>query len=250
MSRKNSFFESKNPVLKESSLQKAAGAQVLTDANYRKMTVSGAMNKTLVLFSIMMITTFASYLMPTTFLLWTGLIGGLIMVLIASFKPHTSALTAPVYAAFEGLFVGSISAMYAASHGGIVFQAVLLTFGTLLTMLIIYKTGIIKVTEKFKAGVIMATGAVLILYVMGFIFSMFGVHLPYLHEGGMLGIGLSVVIIGVAALNLLLDFDAFEKGEEHEAPDYMEWFCAMGLMVTLVWLYVEFLRLLSFLDRD
>lgn len=96
----------------------------------------------------------------------------------------------------------------------------------------------------------MATGAVLIVYVMGFIFSMFGVHLPYLHEGGLLGIGLSVVIIGIAALNLLLDFDAFEKGEEHEAPDYMEWFCAMGLIITLVWLYVEFLRLLSFLDRD
>ena len=250
MSRKNSFFESKNPVLKESSLQKAAQSQVLTGEHYHKMTVAGALNKTLVLFSIMMITTFASYLMPTSFLLWTGFAGGLIMVLIATFKPHTSAITAPVYAAFEGLFVGSISAMFAASHGGIVFQAVLLTFGTLITMLIVYKTGLIKVTEKFKAGVVMATGAVMILYVMGFIFNMCGVPLPYLHEGGIFSIGLSVVSIGIAALNLLLDFDAFEKGEEQGAPDYMEWFCAMGLIVTLVWLYIEFLRILSFLDRD
>ncbi len=250
MSKKSNFFESRNPILKESTLNKSASQAMAMDGDYIPMTISGAINKTLILFSIMMLTTFCSFLMPTMFLLWTGIIGGLAFVLIASFKPHTSAWSAPGYAVFEGLFVGTISAIYHASFGGIVFQAVILTFGTLITMLFIYRTGLIKVTEKFRAGIIMATGAVLIMYVMGFIFSMFGVYLPYLHEGGIMGIGISLVVIVIAALNLLLDFDNFEKGAEAEAPQYMEWFCAMGLLVTLVWLYIEFLRLLSKLQND
>ena len=126
----------------------------------------------------------------------------------------------------------------------------MLTLATLFMMLAIYKFEIIKVTEKLKAGIIMATGAVMIVYVMGWIFSMFGVTIPYIHQGGMMGIGFSVVVIGIASMNLLLDFDTFEKGEENGAPQYMEWFAAMGLMVTIVWLYVEFLRLLSKLNRD
>ncbi|MEZ4931497.1 MAG: Bax inhibitor-1/YccA family protein [Saprospiraceae bacterium] len=142
--------------------------------------------------------------------------------------------------------------MYAGAFGGaIVFHAVTLTFAVLFMMLFLYKTGMIKVTEKFRSGVMMATGAIFIVYLLSWVLGMFGVNIPYLHEGGMMGIGISVVIIGIAALNLLLDFDMFEKGEQYRAPKYMEWFAAMGLLITLVWLYIEILRLLAILaGRD
>ena len=247
-----SFFESKNPLLTDKKfIQSAAeatqaGSAVLAETS----TIAGAVNKTLILFSILMVTSSVSYVMPSTFLMISGAIGGLIAVLVASFKPHTSAVSAPVYAAFEGLFVGSVSAVFASMMDGIIFQAVSLTFGTMLTMLVVYKTGLIKVTEKLKTGIVMATGAIFFVYLISFVGGLMGFQMPYLHEGGTIGIGISVVIIGVAAFNLLLDFDAFEKAEEHGAPKYMEWFCALGLMVTLVWLYIEFLRLLSKLNRD
>ena len=157
---------------------------------------------------------------------------------------------APAYAAFEGLFVGAITAMYAYAFEGIIFHAVSLTVAILFMMLFIYKTGIIKVTEKFRMGVMMATGAVFIVYLASWILGMFGVSVPFLHQGGMLGIGISVVIIGIASFNLLLDFDNFEKGEKFGAPSYMEWFSAMGLLITLVWLYVEILRLLAILSSN
>ena len=112
-------------------------------------------------------------------------------------------------------------------------------------MLFFYKTGIIKVTEKFRSGVIMATGAIFVVYILSWVLGFFGINIPYLHEGGLMGIGISLLIIGVAALNLLLDFDNFEKGEQYGAPKYMEWFSAMGLLITLVWLYVEILRLIA-----
>ncbi|MEZ4958696.1 MAG: Bax inhibitor-1/YccA family protein [Saprospiraceae bacterium] len=172
-------------------------------------------------------------------------------MLIASFKTHLSATLAPIYALLEGLCVGSVTAIYAAGFGGgIIFHAVTLTFALLFAMLFIYKTGIIKVTNKFRTGVVMATGAVLLVYLLSFVLGFFGISVPYLHQGGMIGIGISLVIIGVATLNLLLDFDNFEKGEQYGAPAYMEWFSAMGLLITLVWLYFEILRLLSILNRD
>ena len=213
-------------------------------------TITGAVNKTLVLSGILLLTSAISFVMPSTFLMISGAIGGLIAVLVATFKPHTSAVSAPVYAAFEGLFIGSVSAIFAATMDGIILQAVSLTMGTLFTMLIVYKTGLIPVTDKLRNGIIMATGAIFFVYLISFVGGLFGFSIPYLHEGGAIGIGISVVIIGIAALNLLLDFDMFTKAEENSAPKYMEWFCALGLMVTLVWLYVEFLRLLSKLNRD
>ncbi|RME03633.1 MAG: Bax inhibitor-1/YccA family protein, partial [Bacteroidetes bacterium] len=134
---------------------------------------------------------------------------------------------------------------------GIIFQAVTLTFAVLFMMLFLYKSGTIKVTQKLRSGVIMATGAILLVYIINLVLSFFGMNVPYLHEGGMMGIGISLLIIGVAAMNLLLDFDNFDKGEQYGAPAYMEWFCAMGLIITLVWLYIEILRLLSILSgRD
>ena len=247
-----SFFESKNPVMNEERFIQSAqtmstnSAGVLTET----ATVAGAVNKTLILFSILLLTSAASYVMPSSFLMISGAVGGLIAVLVATFKPHTSAVSAPVYAMFEGLFLGSLSAVFATMMDGIIVQAVGLTFGTLFIMLVIYKTGLIPVTEKLKSGIVMATGAVFVVYLFSFVGSFFGMTVPYLHEGGLMGIGISVVIIGIAAFNLLLDFDNFDKAQEHGAPKYMEWFCALGLMVTLVWLYVEFLRLLSKLNRD
>jgi len=246
-----SFFESKNPILNEDKIAKWGKAEAGYVSDYNdSMTISGAINKTLVLFAILMVTSFLSYQNPTTFLLITGVVGGLIAVLVASFKPHTSAIAAPVYAGFKGLALGTISAFYAAQFSGIVFQALLLTMGTLLSMLVLYKSGLITVTAKFRAGVMMATGAIFFVYLISFVGSFFGWNMPYLHEGGMMGIGISVVIIAVAAMNLLLDFDNFDKAAEANAPKYMEWFCALSLMVTLVWLYIEFLRLLSKLNRD
>lgn len=240
------FLEPKNPVLKESTFTKAKAGVI----DYEVMTVNGAINKSFILISILLGVASISYTMPSTFLLIIGAVGGLIAVLVGTFKPKSSPIAAPVYAGFEGLFVGSISAIYAAQYDGIVGNAVLLTIGTLITMLALYKFEIVKVTQKFRAGVMMATGAVLIAYLMAWVFSIFGFTIPYIHEGGLMGIGFSVVVIGIAALNLLLDFDTFEKGEQQQAPAFMEWFAAMGLLVTLVWLYIEFLRLLSKLNRD
>ncbi|HRG19389.1 MAG TPA: Bax inhibitor-1/YccA family protein [Saprospiraceae bacterium] len=243
-----SFYESRNPMINEESIAKISARDGYLSGE--AMSIDGAINKTLILFSILVITSFISYIMPSTLLMITGAIGGLIAVLVASFKPHTSPIAAPVYTAFEGLFVGSISAVYAAQTQGIVFNAISLTFGTLLLMVILYKYKIITVTEKFRSGIIIATGAIALVYLLGFIFQLFGYNIPYIHQGGLMGIGFSLLVIGIAALNLLLDFDNFDKAEKYGAPKYMEWFCAMGLMVTLVWLYIEFLRLLSKLNRD
>lgn len=246
MSR-NSFFNSSNPVMKEDSFQKQTAG---IEYNGEAMTMSGAVNKTLFLFSLLLFTTALSYFMATPFLLVTGAILGFIAVLVGVFKPHLSPYAAPAYALFEGLFVGSISALYAAAYEGIVLQAVGLTFGTLLMMLLIYKSGLVKITHKFRMGVLMATGAVALFYIFSLIAGAFGMNVPLLHSGGMLGVGVSVLILVIASLNLLLDFDLFERGEREGAPEYMEWFAGMSLLVTLVWLYVEFLRLLSILQRD
>lgn len=247
-----SFFESRNPLLQEKKFSQPQGEAVFTGTGIisETATITGAVNKTLVLSGILLLTSAISFVMPSTFLMISGAIGGLIAVLVATFKPHTSAVSAPVYAAFEGLLIGSVSAIFAATMDGIILQAVSLTMGTLFTMLIVYKTGLIPVTDKLRNGIIMATGAIFFVYLISFVGGLFGFSIPYLHEGGAIGIGISVVIIGIAALNLLLDFDMFSKAEENGAPKYMEWFCALGLMVTLVWLYVEFLRLLSKLNRD
>jgi len=238
------MFESQNPVMRDSAYRDAAqqaGAVTQNDT----MTVQGAINKSLILGAIMLVTAVYGFTAMNPIIMWVGGIGGFIMVLIAAFKPHLSPTLAPLYAGLEGLFVGGISAIYASFMDGIIFQAVTLTMAVFFLMLFIYKSRIIKVDSKFRMGVIMATGAIFVVYLASFVLSFFGITVPYLHEGGPIGIGISVVIVGVAALNLMLDFDNFEKGEQYKAPTYMEWFSAMGLLVTLVWLYVEILRLLS-----
>lgn len=253
---KKGFFESRNPVMKEQLYQQTAHdvldadlAQPITIGE--RMTVQGAVNKSLILGGIMLLTAVFAFSSPSPLFMWGGAIGGLIVVLIASFRPQYSPTLAPLYAALEGLFVGAISAMYAYAFNGIVFQAITLTMAVFFLMLFIYRAGIIKVTSKFRAGVVMATGAVLVVYLLTWVLSMFGIRMPFLHEGGLMGIGISLVIVGIASMNLLLDFDNFEKGEQYGAPAYMEWFSAMGLLVTLIWLYIEILRLIAmFSSRD
>jgi uncharacterized YccA/Bax inhibitor family protein len=180
-----------------------------------------------------------------------GLIVGLIFGLATCFKPTWAPVTAPIYAVAEGLFLGGLSAFFETMYPNIVFQAVCLTFGTLFGLLIAYKSGLIKVTENFKLGVVAATSGICLVYLVGWIMSFFGSGIPYIHESGWIGIGFSLFVVVIAALNLVLDFDFIENGAANGAPKYMEWYSAFGLMVTLVWLYVELLRLLAKLrSRD
>ena len=256
MSFFDKFKKSSNPVLSEDRLYEttrrgqADGGNVVLD--HGSSTVSGAVNKTFILTLLLLITSLYSFANPSFLFILGGAIGGLALVIAMCFKPKWSPTLAPVYALVEGLFVGSISAKYALDFGvGIIFQAILLTVALLFMMLFIYKAGIIKVTQKFRNGIIMATGAIFIVYLINMVLSLFfGMNIPYLHEGGLIGIGISVVIIVVATLNLLLDFDNFDRIEALRAPKYMEWFVGMGLIVTLVWLYMELLRLLAVLQGD
>ena len=180
-----------------------------------------------------------------------GMIAGLVLALITIFKHTWSPVTAPLYALAEGLFLGGISAMYNARFEGIVFQAISLTFGTLLVLLFAYRTGLIKATENFKLGIVAATGGICLVYLASLVLRMFGTGIPFIHESGPIGIGFSLFVVVIAALNLVLDFDFIEDGARHGAPKYMEWYGAFGLMVTLVWLYMEILRLLAKLQsRD
>lgn len=253
MSQRRGFFQSSNPLMSDKLIQRASNDSL--DGNFiqtraSRMTVQGAVNKSLILGGIMLLTAFIGYTMANPLFMWGGAILGFIAVLVATFKPAWSGTIAPIYAALEGLFVGSISAVFASLFDGIIFQAVTLTMAVFFLMLFVYKTQIIKVTDKLRMGVVMATGAIALVYVVNMALQLFGINMPYLHEGGLIGIGISLVIVGVASFNLLLDFDNFDKGEQMGAPAYMEWFFSMGLLVTLVWLYLEILRLLSILNRD
>ena len=177
--RKNSFFESSNPVMNEKAFQQAAGTVA---HGGETMTVNGAVNKTLLLTAILLFTTVFSYLNPNPILMWGGAIAGFIVVIISVFKPQYSNITAPIYAALEGLFVGGISAIYAAAFDGIIFQAVSITIAILFMMLFLYKSGIIKVTKSFRTGVIMATGAVALVYIVSLVLGMFNIQVPFLHS--------------------------------------------------------------------
>jgi uncharacterized YccA/Bax inhibitor family protein len=184
--------------------------------------------------------------MPWTLL---GVIGGLVLALITIFRPQSSPYTAPMYAVCEGLFLGTISAISAKAYPGIAFQAMFLTFGTLAGMLMAYKTGLIRATAKFKLMVISATAGIALLYLATLILSFFHIQMPYLHDSSPIGIGISVVIVAVTAMNLVLDFSFIEEGIEYGAPKYMEWYGGFSLLVTLVWLYLEILRLLRKIRR-
>ena len=213
------------------------------------MTIQGTVNKTFILFLLLCSTaifTWYQYFSGNDIqsLLWIGLLGGFIVALITIFVKKAAPFTAPFYALLEGLAIGGISAIFESQFEGITIQAILLTLGTLFSLLLAYRSGLINVTENFKLGVVAATGAIFFVYLADFILRLFGMEVPFIHETGFVGILISVVIVVVAALNLVLDFDFIEKGAEQRAPKYMEWYGAFSLMVTLVWLYLEILRLL------
>lgn len=238
------FNQGGNPLLKN-ALTNTPPSVPFSMMREESMTVQGTINKTLILFAILMVTATFNYQAQIMVLTVGGAIAGLILVLIGVFKRQYSPVIAPIYAALEGLFVGGISGLYAGFGGGIIIQAVSLTLLVLFIMLFIHKTGIIPVTQKLRMGIVMATGAIALLYLATMVLGFFGINVPYIHEGGTIGIIFSLVVIGVASMNLLLDFDSIVKGQEYGAPKFMEWFSAMGLMITLIWLYIEILRLLG-----
>lgn len=236
-----------NPVFNENRIQS------METTSGASMTVSGTIHKSIFLTALAAGTaTFAWPFgaSPIGFgLLAGGIIVGLISVLIASWKPTTSPIFAPVYAVSEGAALGVISSIYNAQSGGIVLQAILITFGILFTMLALYEFRIIRVTDTFRSLVIACTMGIALLYVASMVLQLFGISMPYLHDTGMVGIGISVFIIVIAAMNFLLDFDNIEKGAAAGAPKYAEWLASLGILVTLVWLYLEVLRLLAKLNR-
>ncbi len=177
--------------------------------------------------------------------LWGGLIAGLVLALITMFAPKAAPFTSPLYALAEGLFLGALSAFVEMQYPGIAFQAVGLTFCTLFAMLVLYTTGVIRATPAFRRGIMAATFGIMMIYLLSWILRMFGVEVPYIHGSGLVGIGFSLFVVVIAAMNLVLDFDLIEEGAKRGSPKYMEWFAAFGLLVTLVWLYIEILRLLS-----
>ena len=211
------------------------------------MTIQGTVNKTFVLLLLTVITASWVWASPVARmpLVLPAAIIGLIVAIVTIFNKSKSGIIAPIYAAVEGIVVGGISAFFEKQYPGIVMQAVALTFGTLFCLLAVYKSRLIKVTENFKLGVFAATGAVCLIYFVSIIMGFFGARIPLIHDSGPIGIGFSLVVVCIAAINLVLDFDFIENGAKVGAPKYMEWYGAFGLVVTLIWLYLEMLRLLA-----
>ncbi|WP_276353250.1 Bax inhibitor-1/YccA family protein [Cohnella caldifontis] len=240
-----------NPTLNDKTFERQ-------QASYgnQAMTIEGTVNKAFITLALLLGGAFVSWsgyftgqnVVPYAI---GGAIIGFVLALIVSFKPSVSPILVPVYAVAEGVFLGALSANYESLYQGITLQAALLTIGVFLALLLAYKTRVIKATENFKLGVFAATAGIALVYLLSFILGLFGVTVPYLHDNSWIGIGISLVIVIVAALNLVLDFDFIESGANGGAPKYMEWYGAFGLLVTLVWLYVEMLRLLAKLrSRD
>jgi uncharacterized YccA/Bax inhibitor family protein len=235
-------MESGNPILKRFGKVAKGGSP---------MTVDGAVEKSLLLLAVMVAVAVATVMLAPRFpvpVMIGAIVGALIGLGIAialAFKPEWSPALAPIYGVVEGVFVGWISYFFESMYPGIVLQAVALTLAVAFLMLFLYRTRIIKVTRGFLIGVLIATGAIALVYVVTMVLGLFGIAVPYIHDGGPIGIAFSVVVVGVAALNLILDFHVIEHAAKERAPKFMEWYAAFGLLVTLVWLYVELLRLLA-----
>ena len=243
-----------NPVFNDKAFQRA-GQLVQTSGDV--MTLEGTINKTAFLLLLVAAgatwvwTRYFQTLDPATIMPYMigGLIVGLVAALVTIFLPAWARISAPVYAAAQGLALGGISAFYEQQLHGIVFQAIGLTFGVLAVMLLAYRSGLIKVTDKFRMIVVAATGAIALLYLVSMVLSFFNVSIPFIHQGGTFGIVFSLVVVGIAAMNLALNFDLIQRGVEQGAPKPMEWYAAFGVMVTLIWLYLEILRLLAKIRR-
>lgn len=246
-------MRSSNPALSDKIFDSYTTPQTDQDV----MTINGVVNKCVIMLILLIIP--ATYVWKSFFAAETpeigmdiaskslliGVIGSLILAIVTIFKKRWSPVTAPAYAAVEGLAIGGISAIMEAQFPGIVVQATALTFGTLFALLMVYRSGMIKVTQNFRLGVVAATGGIFLIYIVSFVLSFFGSGIPYIHESGLIGIGFSLFVVVIASLNLVLDFDFIERGAERGAEKFMEWYAAFGLIITLVWLYIEILRLLS-----
>ena len=239
-------FRTSNPALNERAFR---GVAALGDA----MTLQGTVNKTGLLLLCVVVTSAWTWGLlhsnqPEAAVPWMlgGLLGGFVVALATVFKKNWAPITAPLYALLEGLALGGISALFEKMYPGVAIQAVGLTFGTLFVMLLAYKSGIIKATQGFKIGVIAATGGIAVFYLIEMVLGiLFHVQVPAINGSGPWGIAFSLFVVVIAALNLVLDFDMIETGVRGGAPKYMEWYAAFGLMVTLIWLYLEILRLLA-----
>lgn len=245
------LFQSDNPTLSQKIFSRS-----LDQSDTGVMTVRGSIGKFgFLLFMVLAAASYTWYLyynnqqQTMTTLMWVGIIGGLISVLAICFKPTLAPYLSPAYGILEGLFLGAISAVlndaFSEKYPGLVMQAVGLTFGVALAMFLLYNFRVIKATEKFKSTIFAATAGIAIFYVITLLLRVFGVNIPFMYDSSLLGIGISLFIVAIAALNLIIDFDMIEKGAEMGAPKYMEWYGAFGLLVTMVWLYIEILKLLS-----
>jgi uncharacterized YccA/Bax inhibitor family protein len=249
------LMKTSNPALGDKTFRDLANAGpsgILDSTGH--MTLSGTVNKTGILLLCTMATAAWTWRMfvqsegdasSVGGLMILGLIGGFIVAMVTIFKQAWAPVTAPIYALLEGLVLGGISAITNARYPGIGIQAVSLTFGTLFVLLLAYSSGLIKVTDKMRLGIVAATGGIAVFYLLEMVLSFFGVHFTTINGSGVIGIVFSLVVVAIAALNLVLDFDMIERGVSVGAPKYMEWYGAFAIMVTLIWLYLEILRLLS-----
>jgi uncharacterized YccA/Bax inhibitor family protein len=248
------LMKTSNPALSENTFRDLSGSRYegMTEIADR-MTLNGTVNKTGILLVCAIATaawTWRLFLQSRNMtdvapLMLAGMIGGLICAMVTIFKKEWSPVTAPIYALLEGLVLGGLSAVLDLRYPGIAIQAVSLTFGTLFVLLLAYRSGMIRVTQKFRLGIVAATGGIMVFYLLQMVLGFFGFHFISINGSGPIGIGFSLIVVGIAALNLVLDFDFIEQGVRSGAPKYMEWYGAFGIMVTLVWLYLEILRLLS-----
>jgi uncharacterized YccA/Bax inhibitor family protein len=252
-------MRSGNPALNQNTFLDVSTGQLVSGASADAMTLNGTVNKTGLMLLMLVATAAYTWSLyspenPGAVLPWMlgGAIGGFIVAIVTIFKKTWVPVTGPLYALLQGLFVGGVSAMFESRFPGIVVQAVMLTIGVLASLLLAYKSGLIKATENFKLGVVAATGGIALLYLVQIGANLLGFQgMGFIHNASWMGIAFSGFVVVIAALNLVLDFDFIESGVEAGAPKYMEWYGAFGLVVTLVWLYLEILRLLSKLQsRD
>ena len=233
-------LRSGNPVLSSKTFSNT----ILSD---NQMTIEGTVNKTAISLLLLVGAGYFTFDVVNPVLLVGCGIGGFVIAIITVFKKEWAPITVPIYASLEGTMLGGISYMYNSLYNGIVTNAILLTLGILVSLLIAYRSGYIKPTENFKLGIFAATGGIAIVYLINFIMGFFGsgINIMNINNSSPLSIGFSVVVVIIASLNLVLDFDFIEEGAEKGAPKYMEWYGAFGLLVTLIWLYLEILRLLA-----
>ena len=234
-------MRSGNPALSPKTFKNIEGVGA------EKMTIEGTVNKTAMSLILLMATASYTWMNPSPGLMILGFIGGFIMAIITIFKKTWAPYTVSGYALLEGLALGGVSRIFEMKYPGIASQAIFLTFGILAALLLAYKTGVIKPTENFKLGVFAATGGIAIMYLISFFMSFFGSGMSIMNpnNASMMSIGFSLFVVVIASLNLVLDFDFIEEGAEKGAPKYMEWYGAFGLLVTLIWLYLEILHLLA-----